>query len=130
MRVPLTAEQAVIVGRIAGMFAKASYRAFPAIENEAHPDHYNLDRDTAKLMGSGHEPHHCPGAPLARLEMTIALEEIGTLVSSCEIDLANACQVRSPPGRLGVPVPARRPTARDRQSTEWSQLTRVTTCGR
>lgn len=35
-RLPLTAEQAVIVGRIAGMFAEASSRAFPTIENQAH----------------------------------------------------------------------------------------------
>ena len=62
-RVPLTAEQAVIAGRIAGMFAGAWYRAFPAIESEAHPDHYNLDRDTAKLISSSHKPHHCPGRP-------------------------------------------------------------------
>jgi len=62
----------------------------------AEPDRYDLDRNPARLMSFGRGRHYCLGAPLARLEMAIALEEIGALVSSYEIDLANARRVHSP----------------------------------
>jgi len=65
-------------------------RVFP------EPDRYDLDRDTSKLISFGHGPHHCLGAALARLEMRIALEEIGALVSEYEIDIANSRRVHSP----------------------------------
>lgn len=70
------------------------------------PDRYDLDRDTSKLISFGHGPHHCLGAALARLEMRIALEEIGALVSGYEIDMANARRVHSPHQRGFASLPS------------------------
>ena len=69
------------------------------------PDRYDLDRDTSKLISFGHGPHHCLGAALARLEMTIVLEEIGALVSGYEIDLATSRRVHSPHQRGFASLP-------------------------
>jgi cytochrome P450 len=74
-------------------------RVFP------NPDRYDLDRDTSKLISFGHGPHHCIGSALARLEMRIALEEIGALVSGYEIDMANARRVHSPHQRGFASLP-------------------------
>jgi cytochrome P450 len=79
--------------------ANRDERVFP------EPDRYDLDRDTSKLVSFGYGPHHCLGSALAKLEMTIALEEIGTLVSSYEIDLANARRVHSPHQRGFASLP-------------------------
>jgi cytochrome P450 len=70
--------------------ANRDERAFP------DPDRFDLDRDTRKMISYGHGPHHCLGAALAGLEMRVALDEIGVLVSGYEIDMANARRVHSP----------------------------------
>ncbi len=85
----------------------------------ADPDRYDLDRDTSKLISFGHGPHHCLGAALARLEMRIALEEIGALVSEYEIDMANARRVHSPHQRGFASLPCavtHRPKLRQTQA--------------
>ncbi|MFD5461532.1 cytochrome P450 [Kitasatospora sp. NPDC127059] len=69
------------------------------------PDRFDLDRDTSKLISFGHGPHHCLGASLARLEMRIALEEIGALVSSYEIDIDHAQRVHTPHQRGFASLP-------------------------
>jgi cytochrome P450 len=69
------------------------------------PERYDLDRDTSKLISFGHGPHHCLGAALARMEMRIALEEIGALVSEYEIDMASARRVHSPHQRGFASLP-------------------------
>lgn len=74
-------------------------RVFP------EPERYDLDRDTSRLISFGHGPHHCLGAALARMEMRIALEEIGALVSSYEIDMARAYRVHSPHQRGFASLP-------------------------
>jgi cytochrome P450 len=74
-------------------------RVFPS------PDRYGLDHDTSKLISFGRGPHHCIGAALARLEMWIALEEIGALMSGYEIDIANARRVHSPHQRGFASLP-------------------------
>ncbi|MGC5016359.1 cytochrome P450 [Streptosporangium sp. DT93] len=71
----------------------------------ADPERYDLDRDTSKLISFGHGPHHCLGAALARLEMRIALEEIGALVSEYEIDMTNTRRVHSPHQRGFASLP-------------------------
>jgi cytochrome P450 len=71
----------------------------------ADPDRFDLDRDTGKLISFGHGPHHCLGAALARMEMRIALEEIGALVSSYEIDIERAHRVHSPHQRGFASLP-------------------------
>jgi len=42
----------------------------------AHPDAYDLDRGRFRHLGFGEGLHRCLGAPLARLEARIALEEV------------------------------------------------------
>ncbi|MBR8640620.1 cytochrome P450 [Streptomyces tuirus] len=69
------------------------------------PDVFDLDRDTRRMISFGHGPHHCLGAALARLEMTVALEEIGALVSGYEIDMAAARRAHSPHQRGFVSLP-------------------------
>ena len=41
-----------------------------------HPKTFRLDRDAAPNLLYGAGIHVCPGAPLARLEMCIAMEEL------------------------------------------------------
>ncbi|MFF4832698.1 cytochrome P450 [Streptomyces sp. NPDC001315] len=60
------------------------------------PDRYDLDRDTSQLISFGHGPHYCLGAALAKLEIKIALEEIGARISDYEIDMTYARRVHSP----------------------------------
>jgi cytochrome P450 len=79
--------------------ANRDERVFP------DPDDYDLDRDNSKLMSFGRGPHHCLGAALARLEMTVALEEIGALFSGYEIDMTNARRVHSPHQRGFASLP-------------------------
>lgn len=69
------------------------------------PERFDMDRDTSKLISFGHGPHHCIGSALARLEMRIALEEIGALVSGYEIDMARARRVHSPHQRGFASLP-------------------------
>ena len=40
----------------------------------ASPDHIDLARKPNPHLGFGHGAHHCLGAPLARAELTIAIE--------------------------------------------------------
>ncbi len=90
--------------------AGARFAILPASANRddrvfADPDRYDLDRDTSKLMSFGRGPHHCLGAALARLEMAIALQEIGVLFSGYEIDMPNARRVHSPNQRGFASLP-------------------------
>ena len=59
------------------------------------PDRYDLDRDTSKLMSFGNGRHFCMGAPLARLEGRVALEEIVARVGTYEIDAERSAWVHS-----------------------------------
>lgn len=69
------------------------------------PERFDLDRDTRKMISFGHGPHHCLGSVLAKLEMQIALEEIGAAVSSYEIDLDRAHRVHTPHQRGFAALP-------------------------
>lgn len=103
VRLPAGARMAILPAS-----ANRDARVFP------DPDRYDLDRDTRKLISFGHGPHHCLGAALARLEMRIALEEIGALASGYEIDIDNARRSHSPHQRGFASLPCtvrRRATA-------------------
>ncbi|HUH59998.1 MAG TPA: cytochrome P450 [Candidimonas sp.] len=52
------------------------------------PDEFRLDRDPALNLLYGAGVHVCPGAPLARLELTVVMEEL----------LGNSKQLSIPPG--------------------------------
>ena len=60
-----------------------------------HPDRYDLDRDTTKLISFGGGRHFCLGAPLARLEARIMLEELVARVADYDIDAGRARRVHS-----------------------------------
>lgn len=50
------------------------------------PDRFDLRRDTTAAIPFGVGPHHCLGAPLARLESRIVLEELVARVRDYDID--------------------------------------------
>ncbi|HVA04100.1 MAG TPA: cytochrome P450 [Acidimicrobiales bacterium] len=60
-----------------------------------HPDRYDLDRDTTKLISFGGGRHFCLGAPLARLEARVMLEELVARVADYDIDADGARRVHS-----------------------------------
>jgi cytochrome P450 len=91
--------------------AGARVALLPASANRDHrvfpdPDTFDLDRDTSRMISFGHGPHFCPGATLARLEVTVALEELGALISAYDLDMANAVRVHSPHQRGFLSLPA------------------------
>ncbi len=59
------------------------------------PDRYDLDRDTTKLVSFGNGRHFCMGAPLARLEARLVLEELVARVSDYEVDESRSQRVHS-----------------------------------
>ncbi len=59
------------------------------------PDRYDLDRDTTKLISFGGGRHFCLGAPLARLEARVMLEELVARVADYDIDAGGARRVHS-----------------------------------
>jgi cytochrome P450 len=59
------------------------------------PERYDLDRDTTKSLSFGNGRHFCMGAPLARLEGRVALEELVRRVADYEIDMAGTRWVHS-----------------------------------
>jgi cytochrome P450 len=69
------------------------------------PDTFDLDRDTSKMISFGHGPHFCLGAALAQLEITVALQEVGALVSEYDIDLDRARWIHSPHQRGFASLP-------------------------
>ncbi|HJR19178.1 MAG TPA: cytochrome P450 [Actinomycetota bacterium] len=58
-------------------------------------DRYDLDRDTSQMVSFGAGRHFCLGAPLARLEAKIALNELARRVKDYDIDEAGARRVHS-----------------------------------
>ena len=59
------------------------------------PDRYHLDRDTSKLISFGGGRHFCLGAPLARLEARVMLQELVARVADYDIDAERARRVHS-----------------------------------
>jgi cytochrome P450 len=60
------------------------------------PDRFDLGRDSGRHLAFGHGPHFCLGAALARLEITVALEELGRVARDYELDPSRAERVHSP----------------------------------
>ncbi|MEV4706176.1 cytochrome P450 [Actinoplanes sp. NPDC049316] len=94
VRLPAGARVAVLPAS-----ANRDERAFP------DPDRYDLDRDKRRMISYGYGPHHCLGAALAGLQMRVALDEIGALVSGYEIDLDRVRRVHSPHQRGFASLP-------------------------
>ena len=94
----------------AQMPAGARVALLPASANRdervfSDPDVFDLDRDTSRELSFGHGPHFCLGAPLARLEITVALEEIGALVSEYAVDPSRVRRIHSPHQRGFASLP-------------------------
>jgi cytochrome P450 len=49
------------------------------------PDRFSLDRENNRHMSFGFGIHNCPGAPLARMEMRVALEELLAMLPDARI---------------------------------------------
>ena len=56
---------------------------------------YDLARDTSEMVSFGAARHFCLGAPLARLEARVALNEIVRRIKSYEVDAARVRRVHS-----------------------------------
>ena len=56
---------------------------------------YDLARDTSEMVSFGAARHFCLGAPLARLEARVALNEIVQRIKSYEVDASRARRVHS-----------------------------------
>lgn len=57
------------------------------------PDVFDLDRKTWQHLGFGNGPHFCPGAPLARLEFRIFLEQVLQRIPDYSLDLERCARV-------------------------------------
>ncbi|MCS5478382.1 cytochrome P450 [Corynebacterium sp. YIM 101645] len=57
-------------------------------DHEKFPDGdvFNMDRETDGHFGFGHGVHSCVGAPLARLETTVTVELLSSMVEKIELD--------------------------------------------
>lgn len=60
------------------------------------PDHFDIHRKIARHLGFGWGIHICLGAPLARLEMKVAFEELLPRLGDYTIDLAHAERSHGP----------------------------------
>ena len=84
VRIPKDGRALLLIGS-----ANRDPRVFP------EPDRYDLDRDTAEMVSFGAGRHFCLGAPLARLEARIALNELVRRVKDYDIDESGAKRVHS-----------------------------------
>ncbi|HVU71352.1 MAG TPA: cytochrome P450 [Mycobacteriales bacterium] len=64
-------------------------RVFP------EPDRYDLDRDNRELVSFGAGQHFCLGAPLARMEARVVLEELVARIADYDIDLSGVRRTHS-----------------------------------
>lgn len=70
------------------------------------PDRFDLDRDSSQaVLAFGQGPHFCLGAALARLEARVALDELGAVIYSYELDTDLAERVHHPHVRGFVSLP-------------------------
>lgn len=71
------------------------------------PDEIILDRAPNKHLSFGAGPHRCPGAPLARLELEIMLEQVLTRLPDYVVTDETAADLRPSATRLRASLPIR-----------------------
>lgn len=71
------------------------------------PDRFDVARRPERHLAFGHGIHYCLGAPLARLEATIALRSLLARLGDYEVDAAGVERVHSWPMRGCVRLPVR-----------------------
>ena len=79
-------------------------------DENVFPDAYDLARDTSKLISFGAGRHYCLGAPPARMEARVTLEELtGLIAPGYEIDAAGIRRTRhgNVRGQLSLPTTVR-----------------------
>ena len=88
------------VGGVAAVFTSGN-RDEDVFEN---PDEFDLNRRKKDLLTFGRGPHMCPGAPLARLLLIVAIEGIVRLTR--RIEIAGEMTMTNWPeyGPLAVPI--------------------------
>ena len=59
------------------------------------PDTFDITRDTSQMASFGHGVHYCLGAPLARLEAIVSLEEIQLRLPDFELDEGGLVRIHS-----------------------------------
>ncbi|WP_026425600.1 cytochrome P450 [Actinokineospora inagensis] len=69
--------------QLGGVLVKAGEPVLPALASAnrdasifPNPERLDVDRAGAPHVGFGHGPHHCLGAPLARMELQVALDTL------------------------------------------------------
>ncbi len=84
----VTTRPVEIGGRKIGAGERVTVNWISANRDEAvfdEPERFRIDRDQSKNLLYGAGIHYCPGAPLARLELRVFLEEL--LVRTCDLAL-------------------------------------------
>jgi cytochrome P450 len=78
------------------------------------PHEFRLDRDPEVHIAFGAGPHRCPAAPMGRLELRVALEEL--LAATASFELAGEVQMMNwlEFGPKSIPVRLAAPSARRR----------------
>jgi cytochrome P450 len=72
----------------------------------ADPDRFDIRRKTCGHLTFGRGAHFCLGAPLARLEVRIALDEVLSRFPKWDIDIDNARRSRTATVRGWETMPA------------------------
>jgi cytochrome P450 len=93
---------------LGGVTVKAGEPVLPALASANHdesvytnPGKLDLGREENSHVGFGHGPHHCLGAPLARMELQVALDVLlrrlpGLRFADNEIDWKTGLSTRGP----------------------------------
>ena len=60
----------------------------------AEPDRFDIRRETERAPAFGNGPHFCLGAPLARLEGRVVLEELWATLPSLRLESGQEYEIR------------------------------------
>ncbi|QFU87220.1 cytochrome P450 [Amycolatopsis sp. YIM 10] len=93
---------------LGGVLVRAGEPVLPALASAnrdeskfTEPDRLDLSRDETSHVGFGHGAHHCLGAPLARMELQVALETLlrrlpGLRFADADVEWKDGLATRGP----------------------------------